>query len=301
MQVTLFTPKQVATALGVSESSIQRWVDCGRLTAAKTVGGHRKVTLPSIAAFVRETGHHLAHPELLGLVAAGASIDSRCDAVEPLFEALIAGREAAVREVILGAYQRGASIVELGDDLLGPAFGLVGDGWAAGTVAVHQERRACETAMAVLHELRRLLSEPDGAAPLALVATPQQDFAEVPVRLVELAILADGWRVIAAGSGLPLDEVRDATLAHKPRLVCLSATHLDDPVAFLPDYRQTLVEPTRSQLGVAHALGGSALRGIDLGPAGSDLAAGSLADLAAFARRLQQQVVGVASLGDAVR
>jgi MerR family transcriptional regulator, light-induced transcriptional regulator len=289
MQVKLFTPKQVALALGVSESSIKRWVDSGRLTAAKTVGGHRKVTLPSIAAFVRETGHHLEHPELLGLVAAGAAQHSRCDAIKPLFEALVEGREAVVREVVLGAYQRGATVVELGDHLLGPAFGLIGAGWAAGTVAIHQERRACETAMAVLHELRRLMPEPNDDAPLALVATPHQDFAEVPIRLVELVLLAEGWRVVAAGSGLPLEEVRDATLARQPRLVCLSATHLNDPVVFLEDYRQTLAEPTRVQLGVAHALGGSALREIDLGPAGADLAATSLAELAAFGQRLRQQ------------
>jgi excisionase family DNA binding protein len=285
MQVKLFTPKQVAAALGVSESSIKRWVDIGRLTAAKTVGGHRKVTLPSIAAFVRETGHHLAHPELLGLVETTAASHSRCKAIEPLFEALIDGREAVVRELLLGAYQRGATIVELGDDLLGPAFGLVGDRWAAGTVAIHQERRACETAIAVLHELRRLIVEPAENAPLALVATPHQDFAVVPVRLVELALLTSGWRVIAAGSGLPLEEIRDATLARKPRLVCVSATHLADPIAFLSEYRLTFAEPTRAQLGVVHALGGAALRGIDLGPARADLAATSLADLSQFAQR----------------
>ena len=90
---THFSPKQVANALGVSESSVKRWVDSGKLPAAKTVGGHRKVTLPSVAQFIRETGHEVARPDLLGMVAAPrqASLESVQD---ELYQGLIRGQEA---------------------------------------------------------------------------------------------------------------------------------------------------------------------------------------------------------------
>lgn len=286
MATTLFSPKQVAQALGVSESSVKRWVDTGQLPAAKTAGGHRKVSLPSVSDFVRKSGHQLVQPQLLGLAAAPprAEVERSQDG---LFAALIDGREAECRALVLGLYQRGESIVDLGDRLIGPVFRRVGDGWEAGTITVHQERRSCEVMMAALHELRRLLPSPSDDAPLALTATPSGDFAEVPIRLVELTLIAAGWQVVPAGSGLPLEEIAAATLRVRPQLVCVSATHLADPGAFAGDYRSKLLEPTRKAIrpGVLlHALGGTALDHLDASGSHADLVACGLADLDRFQR-----------------
>ncbi|MEN0109844.1 MAG: B12-binding domain-containing protein, partial [Planctomycetota bacterium] len=265
MATTLFSPKQIAQALGVSESSVKRWVDTGRLPAAKTAGGHRKVSLPSVSDFVRKSGHKLVQPHLLGLAAAPprATLERSQD---PLYASLIDGREEECRALVLGLYQRGESVVELGDRLIGPVFRRVGDGWESGTIGVHQERRCCEVMMATLHELRRLLPTPPDDGPLAVTATPHGDFAEVPIRLVELTLVAAGWQVVPAGSGLPLAEIAAATVRVRPQRVCVSATHLPDPGGFVPAYRTELVEPTRGALepGVLlHALGGNALAHAD--------------------------------------
>ncbi|MEO1497912.1 MAG: B12-binding domain-containing protein [Planctomycetota bacterium] len=287
MPATTFSPKQVAIALGVSESSVKRWVDSGKLPAAKTAGGHRKVALPSIARFLRETGHPVAQPELLGMVASGVArpLD---EARDQLFEALVNGRESESRELVLGFYQQGESVPRLGDMLIGPVFRKIGEEWAAGRVQVYQERRSCEVMMAVLHELRRWLPEPEPRAPLGLVGTPLRDFAEVPVRLVELTLLAQGWRVTPVGSGLPLEEILDTTRAHSPLLLCLSATHLEHPEDFLRKYQALLIDPLReSHPAVQHALGGGAVERAcgDRAPLGVRFTA-TLADLVAYLEEL---------------
>lgn len=288
MPTTTFSPKQVATALGVSESSVKRWVDSGKLTAAKTAGGHRKVPLPSLAAFIRETGQPVEHPEMLGMVATATRqpIDAARD---ELFGALIEGHEHQCRETVLGFYQQGESIPRLGDLLIGPAFRRIGEGWAAGTVQVHQERRACEVMMATLHELRRWLPEPPAGAPLAMVATPEQDFAEVPVRLVELTLTSLGWRVVPAGSGLPLSEIRAAVSAQRPRLLCVSATHLLNPADFIGRYGAELVDPVRLRSPeTLHVLGGGAVEAPDVvSDVHVDRFTRQLADLAAYVETIE--------------
>lgn len=64
-----FTPRQVARALGVSESTLKRWCDRGLLPTIRTAGGHRRIPIHGVLSFIRDNDQTLAHPELLGLPA----------------------------------------------------------------------------------------------------------------------------------------------------------------------------------------------------------------------------------------
>lgn len=290
MTATTFTPKQIARALGVSESSVKRWVDNGRLPATKTAGGHRKVPHSSLVSFIRETGHELADPALIGMVttAPRVALEDSCDR---LYDELIAGRETSCRDILLAFYQRGESLPDLGDRLIGPVFQRIGQDWAEGLVQIHQERRACEIVMATLHEIRRWLPPSPADAPLAMVATPLRDFAELPARLIELTLAAAGWRVDVAGSGLPLEEIREAVTQHGPELVCLSATHLDDAADFASQCNSLLIRPLRSALlpiTPQFIVGGSALDSSAISELECDLFATTLSDLDAYQAGLRQ-------------
>ena len=63
----LVSPKQVARAIGVSESSLKRWCDQGLIKTVRTAGGHRKMTIAEVLRYVREQDHKLVSPEILGL------------------------------------------------------------------------------------------------------------------------------------------------------------------------------------------------------------------------------------------
>ena len=68
---TLLKTRQVAQALGVSVSTIKRWVDSGTLRASRTVGKHRLIRLSEALRFAREQG--LPHANLELLVGIGAA------------------------------------------------------------------------------------------------------------------------------------------------------------------------------------------------------------------------------------
>lgn len=67
---------QVAALLGVSDDTVRRWADAGRLPATADAAGRRVVAGADLAAFVREqhrpqlaaTGHASARNRLTGIV-----------------------------------------------------------------------------------------------------------------------------------------------------------------------------------------------------------------------------------------
>ena len=63
----LLSPRELADAIGVSESSIKRWVDGGLIGATKTAGGHRRIPINEAVRFLRDRQSSLVKPEAIGL------------------------------------------------------------------------------------------------------------------------------------------------------------------------------------------------------------------------------------------
>jgi excisionase family DNA binding protein len=52
-----FSTADIARMLSVDASTVKRWADSGRLPCYKTVGGHRRFSLPQVREFV--ASYHL--------------------------------------------------------------------------------------------------------------------------------------------------------------------------------------------------------------------------------------------------
>ena len=103
------TTRDLAPAIGVSESSIKRWADEGEIRAARTVGGHRRIPLPEALRFVRERGLALPRAEVLGLgdVATLRAPALPGDDVAAFRELLLTGDEARSRGLLQSLHLSG--------------------------------------------------------------------------------------------------------------------------------------------------------------------------------------------------
>jgi MerR family transcriptional regulator, light-induced transcriptional regulator len=252
------SPRQVAEAIGVSESSLKRWCDSGAIPTRRTAGGHRRVPVAGVVAFLRERGFDPERPDLLGLPA-GAHRDRRelGELAGRAGEALRTGDESELSALLLGLYLGGRSLAELADKILAPAFVSLGTSWAHGQIEVYQERRAVELVRKTLHELSRVLPPPAANAPLALTATLEGDPYTLPVAVAELVLCDAGWRATSLGSGNPAASLCAAIDHLSPRLLCVSASAIGDDATFTIDCN-VLYEHAHSR-GAALALGGRAL------------------------------------------
>ncbi|HEY4181128.1 MAG TPA: helix-turn-helix domain-containing protein [Kofleriaceae bacterium] len=216
--MTLLSPRQVAAALGVSESSLKRWVDAGRLVATKTEGGHRKIAIREALRFVRETNAPLARPEILQLPAA----------TEPeLLSILLRGDATAARAWLLGRYLDGATIAELADGPIRTAMHALGELWRHDEAGIFVEHRGTDACLQAVAHLRTLVEQPAGlrtrATPrLALGGAPEDDPYLLPTFLAATVAASVGMRVVNLGPTTPVHAFDAAIAEHKPSLVWLS-------------------------------------------------------------------------------
>lgn len=255
----LVSPRQVAQAIDVSESSLKRWCDQGLIPTVRTAGGHRRLPVNGVLTFLRNSGYRLLHPELLGLPPATQGGRQRKLEGERtrLLQALIEGNEEVSVEVVLNLYLAGLSMSTICDELLASTFHEIGEQWGCGDVAVYQERRSCELCHRVMHEVRRALPEISPAAPIAVGGTIDGDPYTLASSMAELVLREIGWRGCSLGNMLPFLSLRQALCDMRPRLFWLSVSSIRDLEVFLAEFSR--LWDVAQENGVAVVVGGRGL------------------------------------------
>jgi excisionase family DNA binding protein len=251
------SPKQVARAIQVSESSVKRWCDKGVIPTQKTAGGHRRIPLAGLMEFLRGSQQTLVRPELIGLPATTGQTTRVLDrAAGQLVGALVRGDDEQCRQITLDLYLAEHSLGAIFDYVYAPAFESIGDRWECGDVEVYQERRACEISLRVLHDLRALIPAPPPNSPLALGGVVEGDQYNLGTTMAELVLRDSKWNAISLGSNLPFPTLAEAIKHHRPRLFWISCSHIRDEAAFLRGYAELYEQ---FGLDVAFVVGGRSL------------------------------------------
>lgn len=255
---TYVSTMQAAKALGVSVSTVKRWVDDGVLPAHKTPGGHRKLLLADVMELARRGDLPLA--DLSYLLVDGDGKDAR-DAsalAEPLYQALVVGDAPRVRALVHGAFRQGVAVEDLADLAIHPAMERIGLDWQHGRIDVMEEHRASQLCCSVLHSWQALLEDrAEKRRPRAVGGAPEHDHSALPSLLAQMVLLDAGWDAVDLGPHTPLASFAHAIDELRPRLVWLSVTHLASEEEFVAGYRELYRHAERA--GAALAIGGRAM------------------------------------------
>jgi len=248
MAERLLKTRELSELLGVSVSTVKRWVDQGELPATRTVGGHRLIPEVEARRFVRRK--RLTAPGL------DEPLEFTPIPWERLATLLKRGR-AAEADALIRSFEAEAGAVALADELIRPAMERMGHQWEDQALDVYQEHRASRILEDSLMELLRAVEPASETAPLALGAASEGDLYTISGLLCELTLRRLGWRTINLGANLPLRSLARAVAAQRPRLVWLTVSHLEDPSPFVQEY--SAFHEVASRTGAAVAVGGSAL------------------------------------------
>ncbi|MDY7109604.1 MAG: excisionase family DNA-binding protein [Planctomycetota bacterium] len=315
----VLSPKELARAIGVSESSLKRWADDGLIRATRTGGGHRRIPIAEAIRFLRETEATLVHPEILGLPdveAVAGAMPAREDEAERLHTYIEGGHAREARGLILSMYLEGRSVAEICDGPIRLAMHRIGDLWRHGPEGIFIEHRATDICAQAINQLRSTLQPvpgtfgegnraaasrdsvpivPDTEAgehaapdteertPVATGGAPAGDPYMLPSLMAAASLEGEGFRAINLGPDSPPEALLLAARHHRADLVWLSASAEDLRAADLSGQIDALLAGL-SEIGLSLIIGGNALQRVQP-PASSSLHIGqSMAELVAFAK-----------------
>jgi excisionase family DNA binding protein len=222
------TTRQLARMWQVSEATVKRWADAGRLHPTRTVGGHRRFALPEVLRFQNEQGLDVTRQALRGahvreLQGKAIEGDER-EGAEQFFDAIVRAQEGTAAGVLLSSYMEGVPLLRILDVTVTEAMRRVGRLWHCGEVTVADEHLATQTATRAVETLRGCIQSGVADARRAVVCTVEEEMHELSVLCVQLLLEEKGWGVVNLGAHTPFYAMTDAVEKHKPELVCISST-----------------------------------------------------------------------------
>ena len=217
---SFLSPRDLAKAIGASESSLKRWVDDGRIRVSRTAGGHRRIPLTEAVRFIRSAGITLTDPEHIGLGEIDTTRDGNPESMSEecadLFREL-RGRE--VEQRLFAAFLGGASVAEICDGPIRIALQHVGELYQESPTGITIEHAAVEHCVRVLNTIRNVLTPPANSAPLAIGGAVAGNPYVLPSLSVAAVLEELGFRVINAGANLPLDSLIPMATSHAANIV----------------------------------------------------------------------------------
>jgi MerR family transcriptional regulator, light-induced transcriptional regulator len=248
----------VAAALGVSATTVKRWVDEGVLPAQRTAGGHRRILVADVLRVAHEGDFPCLDVSRLGLSRRHGQPYEPGELARLLLAALKEGNGSKARLLIQVAYRSGSAVADLADAVIAPVMTQIGHDWQTGSLDVLYEHRASQICAAALYTLKAELEQRTKAgSPVAVGGGPEGDPYLLANLLAEMVLLDAGWAVVNLGPNTPLVSFRKAIIEFRPRLLWLSFGHPECAESFAREYKKLYEYAVQS--GTAIAVGGRAL------------------------------------------
>jgi excisionase family DNA binding protein len=209
----LLSPREVAAAIGVSESTLKRWTDDGLITATRTAGGHRRIPVNEAIRFVRETQARIVNPTILGLSEISGleemPLAGTAERTEQMHRALLEGEAARVRGLVTSFFLDGMPVTELCDDILTAAMSRIGEIWREKEEGIFIEHRATDLCLQSLNHLQGLIELPKDAA-VAVGGGPPKDPYLLGTLMAATCLADAGIRAINLGPDTPTESILHA-------------------------------------------------------------------------------------------
>jgi methanogenic corrinoid protein MtbC1 len=226
------SPKELAHAIGASESSLKRWVDDGLLAVNRTAGGHRRIPIREAVQFIRTRKLKLVRPDILGfslnLERDGEMLDD-LEPAERLHRFLVEGKILQARALITSLFLQGMSIAQIADGPMRHALEEIGKIWRHDRQGILIEHRALEACIHSINVLFPLVEPENASSAMCAVGCSLPNDPYVLPNLMASAVLSEcGFNTTNLGADLPISLLAFEARRLRPSLIWVSASVVID-------------------------------------------------------------------------
>lgn len=231
MAPSTIATREVASMLGVTETTVKRWADEGVIPCVRTPGGHRKFLLKDVVEFAQQQGLTVAgvqpppmsaeQTEQLRLGVALGDFSRIANVLKE--EALQADRQGLL-SLLLYLTKSHIGLPIIADEVIRPAFTEIGELWMKGKLGVNQEHAATQAMLEALIRVAGDLHHKPGKEMAVVCAGPEHELHEIGLRCLAYSLEGEGWDVHYIGANTPLDAMLRLLRTSHPQLVCISIT-----------------------------------------------------------------------------
>jgi MerR family transcriptional regulator, light-induced transcriptional regulator len=247
------SPKEFALVIGVSESSVKRWVDDGLIEVSRTAGGHRRIFVGDAIRFVRSRGIRIVRPDMLGLpdlLAAPHIAHEEELSGELLVGMLLRGERQTVIASLVRDYLSGRTLAGLFDGPVAMALERIGEIWRHNEEGIYFEHVATNICVEAIAQLRGLAAPAPETAPVAVGSAGPADPYIIPSMMVSAVLAENGYATVNLGARTPLKTLERAAVTNRADLVWMAIT--SDPeeheVALFSDTAMRIAESTGARV-----------------------------------------------------
>ncbi len=229
MRQTTLSTAEVANLFSVTETTVKRWADEGRLLCQKTPGGHRKFGMKDVIQFAEEFGFSptgiLSFSETDEVSRKLELAVLRRDfnlMAQSFVEKALTPQQTDLYEFLSYLYQHHISLTDIYDSVIRPGMKQIGELWQEGKISVaHEHQAAAETINAIIR-LQSELRVRKTTTLSALCACPEDEQHDIGLRCIASVLRVEGWTVHYLGSRTPMEAIGELCKELQPSLVCLS-------------------------------------------------------------------------------
>ncbi|MEO8210463.1 MAG: helix-turn-helix domain-containing protein, partial [bacterium] len=222
MELTI-SSKKAANYFNVNESTIKRWADSGVLKCYKTAGGHRKFKLEDLRKHAIANEYQIADLLFVEKETKKKSEIRKRNynlLIKKLEKLILKGDIKLTYEFLFTLYMNKYSLEEIFDFIIKDTMKNIGKKWANKTLNIESEHIATNTVISSLHQFERVIPKKENIKLTAICAGLENEFHEIGLLCVKIALEYEGWNVIYPGINLPVKSIAELSKKHKPKLLC---------------------------------------------------------------------------------
>jgi MerR family transcriptional regulator, light-induced transcriptional regulator len=253
MKETYISTREAAALLSVTETTVKRWTDSGRLKCMKTLGGHRKYLLEDIEDFAKENGIPVSgvssplSKSQLDKVGYALYTKNWNQITEVVIEEALQGDADGLFDLFIYLSKNRIRFGSLIDEIVQPALEKVGYMWGKKQINIEDEHLASGAVKTSLARLIVYLPRQRGKNIKVLCACSEGEHHDIGIRSLAYELELNGYTIHYLGADTPFSSIQEAVKKEKPSYIFISSTA---PVLPEEDFIKSMKRLTKTSASV---------------------------------------------------